>query len=86
VREEGEEGEEGGVGRIGQEFYDFIGYTVRAPREWTVLSNVPRVTMSARVTVTSPRGVITKESELSGCSNGGRGRLVGVARISSMYV
>jgi hypothetical protein len=52
------------------------------PREWTVSSNVSRVTMSARVTVGSPRGVITSGSGMSGFFYGGRGRLGGVARVS----
>jgi hypothetical protein len=89
VREEGEEGEEGGVVRIVEEFIISLGIryghgAFPVPRERTVLSNLSRVTMSVRVTVGSPRGVITNESGSSDLFHGGRGRLSGVARVSSL--
>jgi hypothetical protein len=56
------------------------------PSELTVISNVSRVIMSARVREGSPRGVTTKGLDLVGCPTpyGGMGSSGGVAWVSSL--
>jgi hypothetical protein len=54
------------------------------PSGLTILSNVSRVIMSARVREGSPRGSMTNGLGLSGCSHGGMGSSGGVARVRSL--
>jgi hypothetical protein len=55
---------------------------LHVPSEIIVSSNVSWVIMSASVRVGSPRGSMTIRSRLFGCSHGGMGSSVGVARVS----
>jgi hypothetical protein len=57
---------------------------LQVPSELTVLSNVSRVIMSAKVRKGSPRGSITNGSGLSGCSHGGMRSSGWVTRVSSL--